>query len=118
MKAAVDVLKANNGQRIFVMGDMAELGPDAELMHEEIGSYAKESGIEFFLALGTLTKNAVAVFGANARHFDTAEELVEAIKQLMSAETAVLVKGSRSMRMERVVEAIQLAQTNINGGND
>ena len=117
MKAAIDVLKASAGQRIFVMGDMAELGADAASMHAEIGAYAKTAGIEKFYALGALTKNAVTAFGANAIHFETVETLAESLKSMMNAETTVLVKGSRSMRMERVVEAIQLAQTNNNGGN-
>ncbi len=117
MKAAIDVLKASAGQRIFVMGDMAELGADAASMHAEIGAYAKTAGIEKFYALGELTKNAVTAFGANAMHFGTVEALAESLKSIMNAETTVLVKGSRSMRMERVVDAIQLAQTNNNGGN-
>ena len=117
MKAAIDVLKVSAGQRIFVMGDMAELGADAASMHAEIGAYAKTAGIEKFYALGELTKNAVTAFGANAMHFGTVEALAESLKSIMNAETTVLVKGSRSMRMERVVDAIQLAQTNNNGGN-
>ena len=117
MKAAIDVLKASAVQRIFVMGDMAELGADAASMHSEIGAYAKTAGIEKFYALGELTKNAVTAFGANAMHFGTVEALAESLKSIMNAETTVLVKGSRSMRMERVVDAIQLAQTNNNGGN-
>ena len=117
MKAAIHVLKASAGQRIFVMGDMAELGADAASMHAEIGAYAKTAGIEKFYALGEITKNAVTSFGTNAMHFETIEALAESLKNMMNAETTVLVKGSRSMRMERVVDAIQLAQTNNNGGN-
>jgi UDP-N-acetylmuramoyl-tripeptide--D-alanyl-D-alanine ligase len=117
MKAAIDVLKASAGQRIFVMGDMAELGVDAASMHAEIGAYAKTAGLEKFYALGELTKHAVTAFGVNAKHFETTDALVESLKAMMNAETTVLVKGSRSMRMERVVDAIQLAQTNNNGGN-
>ncbi|NBX00181.1 MAG: UDP-N-acetylmuramoyl-tripeptide--D-alanyl-D-alanine ligase [Methylophilaceae bacterium] len=117
MKAAIDVLKASVGRRIFVMGDMAELGADEAIMHAEIGAYAKAADIEKFYALGELTKNAVTAFGLNAMHFETVEALAESLKSMMNAETTVLVKGSRSMRMERVVDAIQLAQTNNNGGN-
>ena len=117
MKAAIDVLKASVGRRIFVMGDMAELGADEASMHAEIGAYAKAADIEKFYALGELTKNAVTAFGLNAMHFETVEALAESLKSMMNAETTVLVKGSRSMRMERVVDAIQLAQTNNNGGN-
>ncbi|MDH4456570.1 MAG: UDP-N-acetylmuramoyl-tripeptide--D-alanyl-D-alanine ligase [Candidatus Methylopumilus sp.] len=116
MKAAIDVLKASAGQRVFVMGDMAELGAGAASMHTEIGAYAKAAGMEKFLGLGELTKNAVATFGEKAAHFETVEALAESLKQIMNDETTVLVKGSRSMRMERVVDSIQLAQTNT-GGN-
>ena len=117
MKAAIEVLKVSVGQRIFVMGDMAELGADAASMHAEIGAYAKAADIEKFYALGPLTKNAVTAFGLNAMHFETVEALAESLKSMMNAETTVLVKGSRSMRMERVVDAVQLAQTNNNGEN-
>ena len=83
MKAAIDVLKASAGQRIFVMGDMAELGADAASMHAEIGAYAKTAGIEKFYALGELTKNAVTAFGANAMHFGTVEALAESLKSML-----------------------------------
>lgn len=116
MKAAIDVLKASAGQRIFVMGDMGELGADAPKMHAEIGTYAKDAGIEKLFALGTLTKNAVNAFGSNAAHFESVETLADALKQNMGAEVTVLVKGSRSMKMERVVDAVQLVQTNKNNG--
>ena len=117
MKAAIDVLKASAGERVFIMGDMAELGADAASMHAEIGAYAKTAGIEKFFALGALTKNAVIAFGENAAHFETLDTLVESLKSMMNAQATLLVKGSRSMRMERVVDAIQLPQTNNNGGN-
>ena len=96
---------------------MAELGVDAVSMHAEIGAYAKTVGLEKFYALGELSKNAVTAFGENAKHFETVDALAESLKNMMNAQTTVLVKGSRSMRMERVVDAIQLAQTNNNGGN-
>ena len=115
MKAAVDVLKASKGKRIFVMGDMAELGDDAPNMHAEIGAYVKAAGIENLFALGKLSKIAVEAFGENATHFASVEALAVALKESMGSEVTVLVKGSRSMKMDRVVDAIQLTQTNNNG---
>lgn len=117
MKAAIDVLKTSDGQRIFVMGDMAELGASATSMHEEIGTYAKAAGIEKLFALGSLSKHTAKAFGEKAAHFESIEALSEQLKQCMGEEVTVLVKGSRSMKMERVVHAIQLVQTNNNGGN-
>lgn len=112
MKAAVDVLKASQGQRIFVMGDMAELGDDAPMMHAEIGAYVKAEGIEKFFALGKLSQYAADAFGENATHVESIEALTALLKQSLTDQVTVLVKGSRSMKMERVVDAIQLANTN------
>jgi UDP-N-acetylmuramoyl-tripeptide--D-alanyl-D-alanine ligase len=114
MKAAIDVLAANQGQRIFVMGDMAELGDDAAKMHAEIGAYAKAANVETFYALGKLTPQAVSAFGASAQYFESVEGLVDALKKQMNSNVTVLVKGSRSARMERVVDLIQVAKMTEN----
>jgi UDP-N-acetylmuramoyl-tripeptide--D-alanyl-D-alanine ligase len=114
MKAAIDVLAANQGQRIFVMGDMAELGDDAAKMHAEIGAYAKSANIETFFAVGKLTPEATKAFGSSAQHFESVEALVDALKKQMNSNVTVLVKGSRSARMERVVDLIQVAKTTEN----
>ena len=114
MKVAIDVLAANQGQRIFVMGDMAELGDDAAKMHAEIGAYAKSASIEAFYALGKLTPEATKAFGPSAKHFESVDTLVDALKKEMNSNVTVLVKGSRSARMERVVDLIQVAKTTEN----
>ena len=114
MKAAIDVLAGNQGQRIFVMGDMAELGDDAAKMHAEIGTYAKAAKVEAFYALGKLTSQAVIAFGASGTHFESVEALVDALKKQMNPNVTVLVKGSRSARMERVVDLIQVAKMTEN----
>lgn len=106
MKAAVDVLSAREGKRFMVMGDMGELGADAGLMHAEIGSYAKQSGIDALFVLGDLSQEAAKAFGSGAQHFDNVESLSEAVLNRMDKVTTVLVKGSRFMRMERVVDKI------------
>jgi UDP-N-acetylmuramoyl-tripeptide--D-alanyl-D-alanine ligase len=107
MRAAIDVLATLPGRRIFVMGDMGEVGEAAGQMHDEIGGYAKSQGIDHLFALGEKSIAAVHNFDGGGKHFATVELLVAALKPLMDKETTVLVKGSRFMRMERVVEAIQ-----------
>jgi UDP-N-acetylmuramoyl-tripeptide--D-alanyl-D-alanine ligase len=106
MRAAIDVLAALPGRRIFVMGDMGEVGETASQLHDEIGGYAKSQGIELLFALGEKSVAAVHSFDGGARHFATVEALVAALLPLMDKDANVLVKGSRFMRMERVVEAI------------
>jgi UDP-N-acetylmuramoyl-tripeptide--D-alanyl-D-alanine ligase len=114
MKAAIDVLAGNQGTRIFVMGDMAELGEDAAEMHAEIGAYAKAAKIQTFYALGKLTPEATKAFGASGKHFESVETLVDALRKEMNSNVTVLVKGSRSARMERVVDLIQAGQVTEN----
>ena len=106
MKAAIDVLSAREGKRFVVMGDMGELGADAGLMHAEIGSYAKQAGIDALFVLGDLSRDAVKTFGSGAEYFENVESLSDALLNRMDKLTTVLVKGSRFMRMERVVEKI------------
>ena len=108
MKAAIDVLAAIDGARVFVMGDMGELGADAAKMHAEIGAYAKQKGITTLLAFGALSANAAVAFdesaaGKTAQHFLELNDLISSAKNLMQKNVTVLVKGSRYMKMERVV---------------
>ena len=107
MKAAIDVLTAQKGIRIFVMGDMGELGENSVAMHAEIGAYAKQRGITQLLAFGELCKHAVDAFGENGNHFDALEAIINAARSLMKHNATILVKGSRFMQMERVVNAIE-----------
>ena len=106
MRAAIAVLATLPGRRIFVMGDMGEVGETAGQLHSEIGGHAKSMGIDHLLALGEKSATAVSDFGAGGRHFDSVETLVQVLFPLMDQDTTVLVKGSRFMRMERVVESI------------
>jgi UDP-N-acetylmuramoyl-tripeptide--D-alanyl-D-alanine ligase len=115
MRAAIDVLAACTGQRVLVLGDMGELGEAAAEMHREIGAYAKAAGLHTLLVLGELSQHMMAGFGSGAQHFNTHEALAEALAQQLSADTTVLVKGSRFMRMERVVNLL-LADDNDKGG--
>ncbi len=106
MKAAIAVLAAFAGRTIFVMGDMGELGAGGEAMHASIGKFARQSGVNSMFALGEMSAAAVRSFGAGARHFLSVDELVDALSANLEPESTVLVKGSRFMRMERVVEAL------------
>ncbi len=109
MKAAIDVLCKQDTQTIFVMGDMGELGSDAAQMHAEVGAYAKHKNINQLFTFGELSQLAAKQFGTNAQHFNSLEALVNALKANMQQGVAVLVKGSRFMKMERVVEQIQVS---------
>jgi len=114
MKAAIDVLASQKttqqSTQIFVMGDMAELGDDAPQMHAEIGAYARQKGIAQLFSFGEFSKLASASFngglGKNAQHFDSLEALLDALRRGMRKDVTVLVKGSRFMKMERVVNQI------------
>ncbi len=106
MQAAIAVLAAYQGRTIFVMGDMGELGDNAEAMHETIGEFAKRAGVRALFALGDMSAAAARSFGEGARHFSSVDELVVALTGGLEHGSTVLVKGSRFMRMERVVEAL------------
>lgn len=104
--AALQVLAQLSGEKIFVLGDMGEVGAGGAEMHAEIGALARSSGINRLYALGELSRQAAAMFGDGAETFDQVEQLLSALRPRLQAGSNVLVKGSRFMRMERVVEAI------------
>ena len=107
-RAAIAVLAQAPGKRLLVLGDMGELGPGAAEMHAEVGRRARESGVERLLTLGELSAHATRAFGPGARHFTRIEELFAEIENALAPDVAVLIKGSRFMRMERVVKALVL----------
>ena len=104
LRAALGVLAQADGRRVLVLGDMGELGDNAAALHAGIGDEARRAGIEKLYALGELSRNAVRAFGNGAQHFERIEDLQDALEQELDADTTVLVKGSRFMKMERVVE--------------
>jgi UDP-N-acetylmuramoyl-tripeptide--D-alanyl-D-alanine ligase len=105
VRAAIDLLAQLPAPRVLVLGDMGEVGNDGPAFHREVGAYARERGIDTLLALGDATRDSVAAFGAGAQHFEALEPLVTAV-QAAGADASLLVKGSRFMRMERVVAAL------------
>jgi UDP-N-acetylmuramoyl-tripeptide--D-alanyl-D-alanine ligase len=106
VRAAVDVLAARPRPRWLVLGDMGEVGEAGAAFHAEIGTYARESGVERMLAVGVLSRDAVHAFGAGAEHFESVDTLAQRVASDARAGVTVLVKGSRFMRMERVVAAL------------
>jgi UDP-N-acetylmuramoyl-tripeptide--D-alanyl-D-alanine ligase len=104
VRAAIDVLAGLPGPRLLVLGDMGEVGDQGPQFHAEVGGYARERGIEQLFTHGELAR------GMGGRHFDTIDALIAAVRSQLAMSTSVLVKGSRFMKMERVVEAIQQEQ--------
>lgn len=107
VRAAIDVLAGLPAPHLLVLGDMGEVGSQGPRFHAEAGSEAKARGVEQLFALGDLTHHAVQAFGAGARHFSEVEALIAAVREALPRAGSVLVKGSRFMRMERVVRAIE-----------
>jgi UDP-N-acetylmuramoyl-tripeptide--D-alanyl-D-alanine ligase len=106
VRAAIDVLADLPGSHVLVLGDMGEVGHQGAAFHAEAGRYAKAKGIEQMFTLGELAQVAANAFDG-ARHFDSAEHLVDALLHTLPHQHSVLVKGSRFMRMERVVQAME-----------
>lgn len=104
MRAAIDVLAACPGKRVLILGDMGELGADAEKLHGEIGQYARAAHFDALMTLGDMS---MAYGGVK---FESPETLVAALQPQLTSQTTVLVKGSRFMRMERVVALITETQ--------
>ena len=106
MRAAIDVLASVPGKCVLVMGDMGEAGAAAGQFHDEIGGYAKSHGVDRLFCLGELSAAAAHNFGEGGQHFSRVEDLIKTLLTELEPQTTVLVKGSRFMRMERVVDAI------------
>jgi UDP-N-acetylmuramoyl-tripeptide--D-alanyl-D-alanine ligase len=101
VRAAIDVLASCPAPTTLVLGDMGEVGERSSEFHREVGEYARAKGVTQLLAMGEATRETVQAFGANARHFDSVQELIANLKG-----STILVKGSRFMKMERVVAAL------------
>ena len=104
MCAAVDILAGFSGRTVLVLGDMGELGEWAEQGHREVGAYAVGK-VDSLYAVGPLMAHAVAAFGVGAKHFADQAGLIDALRHEQGT-TTILIKGSRSSAMERVVAAL------------
>ena len=106
MRAAIDVLAKQDREQILIIGDMGELGKKAAQYHKSIGNYIKEKKILDVIGTGKLTKHTIDKCKGNAKWFDDKKPLIKYIKTKMKKNTCVLVKGSRFMKMEEIVEAL------------
>jgi UDP-N-acetylmuramoyl-tripeptide--D-alanyl-D-alanine ligase len=112
-RAAIDVLSDMSAKTVLIMGDMAELGSDSDSEHEKIGAYADEKKIGLLLTLGQQSKKASNAFAGSKQHFNSIEQLITVAAQQANENTVLLIKGSRSSRMDRVVQALmQRGDTN------
>jgi len=115
VRAAIDVLAGMQGRRLLVLGDMGEVGTQGTEFHEEVGAHAKRSGIDALYALGDLALAAARAFGSGGRHYSSIEDLLADVGRDLGPKTVLLVKGSRFMKMERVVHSFEVPAT---GGID
>lgn len=114
VRAAIDVLVQASDQGILVLGDMGEVGSEGKAFHQEIGAYARERGVAQLLTLGDLAKDSALTFGNAARHFENVDALKLALDACISPSSTILIKGSRFMKMERVVSHLTQQQSTGN----
>ncbi len=107
VRAAIELLAGLPGPHWLVLGDMGEVGNQGPAFHAEVGAFARERGIEAFWCAGAQMAHAAAAYGPGARHFERVDQLLAVLNEEAPACGAVLVKGSRFMAMERVVQALQ-----------
>jgi UDP-N-acetylmuramoyl-tripeptide--D-alanyl-D-alanine ligase len=107
MRAAIDVLASQPSPRVLVMGDMGEVGDQGPAFHREVGAYAAQRGIDALYALGDASIDSSKAFGPAGRHFTDITSLIAALTGAgFGPDATFLVKGSRFMQMERVVDAV------------
>ncbi len=109
LHAGLAALLEYPGPHWLVLGDMAELGAEAEALHARVGQQAREQGVQRVFTLGALSQAASQAFGSGGEHYNALPPLLTALQQALLQSEAVpqiLVKGSRSMRMERVIKAL------------
>ncbi|MDN3379686.1 MULTISPECIES: UDP-N-acetylmuramoyl-tripeptide--D-alanyl-D-alanine ligase [unclassified Pseudoalteromonas] len=113
VKAAIDLLSDIEGQRILAFGDMGELGEEARMYHQQVGEYAKNKDIDELYTLGVLSKYASDEFEKPNRHFSSRDQLLQQLEAGLtdkSQKTTIVVKGSRSSRMELLVQDLVNSQ--------
>ena len=106
-KAGLNTLSNFSGRTVALLGDMKELGADELALHKEVGAYAKDKGVDLLIAVGALSKATAEGFGDGAVYFDTVEDCIAAIGDLLKEGDAVLVKASHSMHFETIVASLK-----------
>lgn len=106
LQAAVNTLATFPGTKIVVLGDMKELGPDAKQVHFTAGEKIREAGIDYLFTFGDLSAATTQAFGKKAEHFTERDKLIKALLPYLKNDVTVLVKGSRSMQMEKIAAGI------------
>lgn len=109
VRAAIDVLARMKRPCALVLGDMGEVGEQGQAFHAEIGQYAQQAGIEAVFTLGDLSRATTDAFGQGAEHFTDVDVLLSKLEAQISRQATLLIKGSRFMRMERIVEKVAAA---------
>lgn len=110
LHAALNVLHDFSGKRFLALGDMGELGAHAEELHVDAGIYAKQTGVDSLYSVGKLAKKAAIEFGKNGFIYDKHEDMINALRNELNQDVTLLVKGSRSMHMETVVDALTMVE--------
>nr|WP_092946564.1 Mur ligase family protein [Roseateles sp. YR242] len=106
VRAAIDVLAELPGASWLVLGDMGEVGEQGPAFHREVGAHAADQGLAALWTAGAAARDAAAAYGAGARAFDTVDQLIQALGEAPQVQN-ILVKGSRFMKMEQIVAALQ-----------
>ncbi|OGT41466.1 MAG: hypothetical protein A3F42_00425 [Gammaproteobacteria bacterium RIFCSPHIGHO2_12_FULL_37_34] len=108
LQAAVETLATFHGKKILVLGDMKELGTEAKPLHFAAGEKIRAAGINYLFTYGELSAHCSNAFGEGAYHFSEQDKLIDALKPFLYNQTTILIKGSRSMRMEKIVAELIL----------
>lgn len=107
LSVALDVQAQEPGTHWLVLGDMGELGAESVALHKKAGIMARKSGVTRLLGLGPLAAHAVESFGGDGEHFSKPGEIIALLRRELDAQVCVLVKGSRAMHLEKVIEGVR-----------
>ncbi len=109
---ALDILKEHKGRKIFVFGDMFELGSDTIEYHKQIGAYAKDIGIDLMLTIGNLAGYALEESNLPGKHFSSKQELAENLVAILETDCLVLIKGSNGMGLDAITKVLTMDKVN------